>query len=43
MYGDMDGPWPWMRHDKTLNKNCDAMLMSGNVEFRPVSSRCWNM
>ncbi len=42
--------WPWMRHDGGAmpggvfgyGRGCDAMLMQGDADFRPVTRACWD-
>ena len=42
--------WPSMRHEAPLplgtygyGRSCDAMLMKGGDDFRPVTRACWDM
>lgn len=48
LYGGDD--WPWLRHDGHkpegvygYGRNCGAMLMVGDSEFRPVTAACWDV
>ena len=41
--------WPWLRHGAPLPggtfgyaRSCDAMLMMGERDFRPVTRACWD-
>ena len=41
--------WPSLRHHGALphgeygyGRSCDAMLMSGDADFRPVTRACWD-
>lgn len=48
IYGGAD--WPWLRHEGPkpggtygYGRSCDAMLMLGDKEFRPVTRACWDV